>query len=73
MLSEHRTIEVLVERITGSAVATPTDLATLADRLKAHIRFEERKLFPSLEAGVSEEALRRIHEELERRPTRDPM
>lgn len=42
------------------------DLHELGELLEAHVRFEERELFPAIEAGLSADALRELGAELER-------
>jgi len=50
MLDEHRVIRELVQK----ARRSPDDLARFADMLRRHIRFEERELFPAIEAELRE-------------------
>jgi hemerythrin-like domain-containing protein len=57
MVEEHRTIEALVRDVTTAGKPTDDQIANLADSLKRHIRFEERELFPALEAGLSDDVL----------------
>lgn len=63
MVEEHRAIELLVQRA-GEAAGRVLTLAEFARMLKAHIRFEERTLFPSLEEQVDEETLREVGKKL---------
>jgi hemerythrin-like domain-containing protein len=63
MLDEHHQIRAHVEALGDSA--TSEVVRTLADALRAHIRFEERTLFPFLEATCDPVALQAIGTELE--------
>lgn len=65
MLGEHRLIQDLVMLTKSRAVETPEKLLELARVMKAHIRFEERELFPVLEEQVPEELLCKIGEQLQ--------
>ena len=51
-LAEHASIQSQIERMNGST--TTDDLILLAETLDAHIRFEERSLFPYLEDKLSD-------------------
>jgi len=54
LLTEHRTLEVLAERLRGTEVAKLVGaLGEFADLLEAHIRKEERELFPLYEKHMS--------------------
>lgn len=65
-LQQHQAIETLIQQITGSQAApAPEQLDQLADAVDNHIRFEERKLFPHLEAVLDEQELVRIGAALE--------
>ena len=55
MVVEHRDIRAQVEVVHGGGA---DDLSKLARMMKAHIRFEERQLFPLLEKHIPEAALR---------------
>jgi hemerythrin-like domain-containing protein len=56
LLSEHRKLETLAGRLRGSQVRQLVDaLGEFADLLEAHIRKEERELFPLYERLVSDE------------------
>lgn len=55
-LREHREIEQRIREITRSKPDAAA-LLSLADLTDAHIRFEERELFPHLEKVLSEEQL----------------
>ena len=41
------------------------DLRELGAVLERHVRFEERELFPRIEAGLSAERLRKLGQEIE--------
>jgi iron-sulfur cluster repair protein YtfE (RIC family) len=56
LLSEHRKLEKLAGRLRASAVAELAEsLGEFADLLEAHIRKEERELFPIYERQVRDE------------------
>ena len=57
-LLEHQEIHALVRDLEGA----PSQLARLGELLEAHIRFEERTLFPLIEEVATEAALRRLHD-----------
>jgi hemerythrin-like domain-containing protein len=57
LLTEHRKLEALAERLRGAEVVKLVDaLGEFADQLEAHIRKEERELFPLYEKLVGPEA-----------------
>jgi quercetin dioxygenase-like cupin family protein len=59
-LLEHQRIHALVERLKRGLAAGDADAATmreLAELLVAHVRLEERELFPLIEEVVSKESL----------------
>ena len=58
MLDEHRRIHDLVDALAGDPA--PDALGTLAEAMQAHIRFEERRLFPFLEETCEEATLHAI-------------
>jgi len=64
MVDEHRSIRELVDRIVADSPSREESLAQLPDVLSAHIRFEERELFPALESGVPEATLREVGDRL---------
>ncbi|MDF3078836.1 MAG: hemerythrin protein [Sphingobacteriaceae bacterium] len=64
-LKEHSQIEDLAKRI--SKKPNTENLNLLADLLDAHIRFEERTLFPHLEQNLTAEVLESIGQELKNR------
>ncbi|WP_040680313.1 hemerythrin domain-containing protein [Niabella aurantiaca] len=57
-IAEHRELEALVGTL--ASAAANDRLTIFADLLDRHIRFEERVLFPHLEATVPEEKLETI-------------
>lgn len=68
MLVEHARIRGLVMQLSDEvegAGARPETLHELGALLEAHIRFEERVLFPSLEESLGEEALEELAARLE--------
>lgn len=63
MVSDHARIRGLVvglQREVGSGGVDRETLREIGDRLEAHIRLEERRVFPMMEASLSEEALHEI-------------
>ncbi len=67
--SEHGELTRLVEAASspGPAAEQRTALATFADLLERHVRWEEREVFPYAEGHVDAETLASIGGELERR------
>lgn len=59
LVDEHRRLERLAEEC-RSGTANHEVISSFRERLKAHIRFEERMLFPHLEERLEPEALRKI-------------
>src|SRR5215213_8331856 len=63
MLEDHARIRGLVMQLSGEAIAGNVRLETLheiAERLEAHIRLEERVVFPLIEESLSEATLREL-------------
>ena len=63
MVSDHARIRGLVMSLQGEVGSGGVDRETLretGERLEAHIRLEERRVFPMMEASLSEEALHEI-------------
>jgi len=58
-LQQHQDIRALINQVKDN-VPTPELLTQLADSVDAHIRFEERELFPHLEKVLDEQELIRI-------------
>ncbi|HEU4554928.1 MAG TPA: hemerythrin domain-containing protein [Chitinophaga sp.] len=65
---EHRNIRSLVKAI-PQQVAGSELLASFADLLEAHIRFEERTLFNHLQAGMTPEDLETLLLDIEKNST----
>ena len=55
---------VLSEEVRSGGVGTGT-LRGIGERLEAHIRLEERRVFPLLEADLPEEGLKEVGARLE--------
>lgn len=62
MENEHREIHKLINTINQSEDIAL--LATFAEALQSHIRFEERVFFPHLEEHISEKEMMKIGEKL---------
>lgn len=63
LFAEHRQIRTLVdELLSGDARPDPDRLRLLGRLLHDHIRWEERSLFPAVQAAASEDEMRRIAE-----------
>lgn len=60
VLQDHENIRTTVRAIIASDVVDAQDLLDLASMVDAHIRYEERQLFPYLEQSLSSEALAEI-------------
>jgi quercetin dioxygenase-like cupin family protein/iron-sulfur cluster repair protein YtfE (RIC family) len=56
-LLEHQRIHALVTNLDRARDPTSSSMRELADTLEAHVRLEERQLFPLIEQVVGEEAL----------------
>lgn len=68
MLRDHAVIRGLVmglEDEVSDGDARPETLRELGERLEAHIRLEERRVFPEIEESLPEEALREVAARLE--------
>lgn len=65
LCSEHREIETLMKRLqSGEAESIATTLKEFARVLEAHVRKEERLLFPAYEAEISKPAAERVGREM---------
>jgi iron-sulfur cluster repair protein YtfE (RIC family) len=66
---EHQEIKTKIEQVLA---ATTTEVAAklngLADAVDAHVRYEERDLFPHLEKSLSTQQLEEIGKTLEKEP-----
>lgn len=63
MVADHARIRGLVMTLIGedrSGEVSPGTLGRIGERLEAHIRLEERRVFPLVEAALPEEALEEI-------------
>lgn len=58
-MQQHQEIKALINQV-KSSLPSPDLLTQLADSVDAHIRYEERELFPHLEKVLDEQELRRI-------------
>jgi hemerythrin superfamily protein len=68
-IEDHEQIKMQVDKILESpGEATSELLGLLADTVDAHVRYEERELFPYLENKLSEKELERIGVELSNKP-----
>jgi hypothetical protein len=65
MLSEHLVIRRGALRLVAGE-ADPVEIVDLAERLRAHVRFEERELFPRIEQGLPEAELRALEAAIEK-------
>ena len=68
MIEDHARIRGLVMQLSDEAIGGNVRLETLheiAERLEAHIRLEERVVFPLIEESLSEAALRELAARLE--------
>ncbi len=61
---EHLAIRIALREL--SAEAEPAALNRFGELLEAHVRFEERELFPRIEEDLSEAQLEELGAELER-------
>lgn len=67
MLADHASIRGLVMELVEEGEAggiSPDTLRGIGERLEAHIRLEERRVFPLMEAELPEEGLTEIGERL---------
>lgn len=60
VIEEHAEIRELIKQISVNRLTDTSAFLGLADKLEAHIRFEERILFPHMENTLSEEQLDEI-------------
>ena len=68
MIEDHARIRALVMQLSDEAIGGNVRLETLHDvgeRLEAHIRLEERVVFPLIEESLSEDALTELAARLE--------
>lgn len=64
MIEEHDLMRAIIENLSGKKSET-SDLHTFAETLEKHIRFEERVLFPAIEAVLTEDELAIVGRALE--------
>jgi hemerythrin-like domain-containing protein len=64
MLSEHLAIRRGAARLVDGE-SDPAGIVELAELLRAHVRFEERELFPRIERELDPESLSRLASKLE--------
>ncbi|MCL4791114.1 MAG: hemerythrin domain-containing protein [Gammaproteobacteria bacterium] len=65
LLDEHRDMESRVEQLAANPQVMATELAAFGELLNAHIRLEDRQLFPLMEAGMSADALLELQRRIE--------
>ncbi|HEY0708587.1 MAG TPA: DUF3565 domain-containing protein, partial [Polyangia bacterium] len=64
--SDHAALRGMFGQL--SRASSPSDVTTLADRLDAHVRFEERVWFPALEAALDPDTLAQLAWRLDPEP-----
>lgn len=64
MVDDHKLIRRIIDRIAAEEDSRVDNLSRLSEVLAAHIRFEERELFPALEATTPEAVLQEIADRL---------
>lgn len=69
-IADHQQIKELVMTVLKSSAEEDVSqqLSTLADAVDAHVRYEERQLFPHLEKVLTEKQLEAIGEQLKQAP-----
>jgi hemerythrin-like domain-containing protein len=60
VLTEHVDLRRRGQDLEGAADPDPSALRELGERLGRHIRFEERELFPMIEAALPDDELRQL-------------
>jgi iron-sulfur cluster repair protein YtfE (RIC family) len=65
LVVEHRSMIEAVQSLAADNVATAERLAAFGERLNAHIRLEDRTLFPLMETRLPAAALARLQAEVE--------
>jgi hemerythrin-like domain-containing protein len=68
-LQEHVEIKALIDSITENNLPEASQLTSLADAVDNHIRYEERELFPYLEATFTNDQLIKIGGQLNEAPS----
>lgn len=51
-LEAHRSIRELADRVITADAPTAEEMHELGEQLSTHVRFEERELFPAIEAAI---------------------
>ncbi len=65
LLEEHREMSSQIRSLTEDPQLAAADLAAFGEFLNAHIRLEDRKLFPLMEAQMSADALLELQQQVE--------
>jgi quercetin dioxygenase-like cupin family protein len=76
VLLEHQRVHALVRRLEGGLAANTADpslMRELADLLEAHVRLEERRLFPAIEETLPEASLGELDLERTREAAKSPV
>ena len=63
LAAEHLEIRIWARRLERGVVAVE-ELRELGELLERHVRFEERELFPVIEAGLDADAISRVGAEI---------
>lgn len=71
VLTDHLSIRTEVRRLERGALSLD-DLGRLGVALERHVRFEERELFPLIEAGLDEGAIRALGTEIAQAESGEP-
>jgi len=61
---EHEQMTATISRLAGAAVVEAAALEELGKLLNAHVRMEDRQLFPLIEAGLSAGRLARLEADI---------
>lgn len=61
---DHQAIRAMADELATTESTAGARLVELGDTLSAHVRFEERELFPAIEQGLSTERLAQVGEEI---------
>ena len=67
LLDEHREMAALVDQLAANPQVTAAELAAFGQLLNAHIRLEDRQLFPLMEAQMPADALLDLQQRVEAR------
>jgi hemerythrin-like domain-containing protein len=71
-IDDHQEIKIFIEQISlHGAESEDNVLLELAEMVNAHVRYEERILFPHLEVNLSDEQLEKIGREINSEPLLD--